>query len=309
MDKRITFDIPYIKLVFQVEMAENAVLPKTKTAALRGGMGEMLLRQNCISDWKCEACRFNKACVVRHTFYSYMEMKPPYMTGEESVGYLIECQDNRTSLRKGERFEFTLVLFGESIVFFNIYLQAFCQLGAAGIGKHHVRFYIREVRNTQDEPIVRDNEVDMRKYCAGTLNEYIRQRKKELTGRSGDWLLIFHTPLCMKYEKKYMEKFMGEALVRGAARRTQMLSYYVGTAADIPGFSAYPEIKEQTVRAETVPRYSGTQDSRILLRGISGQAAFDKMPDECLDYLIAGELTHMGKNTSFGFGKYRLERK
>ena len=32
------------------------------------------------------------------------------------------------------------------------------------------------------------------------------------------------------------------------------------------------------------------------------------MPEDCLGYLIAGELTHVGRNSSFGFGKYVLLR-
>lgn len=46
----------------------------------------------------------------------------------------------------------------------------------------------------------------------------------------------------------------------------------------------------------------------MTLRGIQGKAVFGSMPDECLDYLIAGELIHIGRNTSFGFGKYVLGR-
>lgn len=105
-----------------------------------------------------------------------------------------------------------------------------------------------------------------------------------------------------------MEQFYGEALVKGAARRIQMLNYYIGNEADVPEFSAYPEIRTQSASPKTVRRYSGTQDSRMALRGISGTVTFNTMPEECLDYLIAGELTHMGKNTSFGFGQFVLGR-
>ena len=309
MDTKNAFDIPFIRLVFRAELTEDARLPETKTAALRGGMGEMLLRQNCISDWKCEACRFSRACVVRHTFYSYMEKKPAYMTGGESVGYLIECYDKRTRFRKGEAFEFTLMLFGESIVFFNIYLQAFCQLGMAGLGKDHARFRICEVRNTRGEAVVRENQVDMRLYHIMTVDRYIAQRRKELSAGRGNWMLTFISPLSMKYRGRYLQEFCGEALVSGAARRVQMLGCYIGTDADAPVFAEYPKIRKQTVSKESIRRYSGTQDSRMLLRGISGQVVFANMPEECIDYLIAGELTHMGKNTSFGFGKYRLDVK
>lgn len=308
MEHTITFDIPYIGLNFYAEILNDTRMPETKTAALRGGMGEMLLRQNCVADRKCETCGFRKACVVSHTFYSAMEKKPSYVTSPESVGYLIECTDTRTHLKKGGRFEFTLSLFGDSIVFFNIYLQAFCQLGMSGLGKDRARFRISEVRNTQGKTIVRDNEVDMSRYCIDTVSGYVKKRKEKLLRRTGDWELTFMTPLSMKYQQKYMEKFYGEALVKGAARRIQMLNYYIGTEADVPEFFVYPEIRTQSVSRETVRRYSGTQDSRMALRGISGTVIFDTMPEECLDYLIAGELTHMGRNTSFGFGKYILGR-
>ena len=308
MEHTITFDIPYIGLHFYAEILNDTRMPETKTAALRGGMGEMLLRQNCVADRKCETCSFRKACVVSHTFYSTMEKKPSYVTKPESIGYLIECTDTRTRFKKGGRFEFTLTLFGESIVFFNIYLQAFCQLGMYGLGKAKARFRISEVRNTQGRTIVRDNEVDMSRYCIDTVSGYIKQRKEKLLQGSGDWKLTFITPLSMKYQQEYMEQFYGEALVKGAARRIQMLDYYIGTEADIPEFSVYPEIRAQSVSRETVRRYSGTQDSHMTLRGISGTVIFDTMPEECLDYLIAGELTHMGRNTSFGFGKYILGR-
>lgn len=308
MEHTITFDIPYIKLRFYAELLNSACMPKTKTAALRGGMGEMLLRQNCVADRKCETCRFSKACVVSHTFYSVMEKKPSYVTSPESVGYLIECTDTRTRFKEGGRFEFTLTLFGDSIVFFNIYLQAFCQLGMSGLGKDRACFRISEVRNTQGRTIVRDNEVDMSRYCIDTVSGYIKKRKENLLRGSGDWSLTFMTPLSMKYQQEYMEQFYGEALVKGAARRIQMLNYYIGTEADVPEFSEYPEVRIQSVSRENVRRYSGTQDSRMTLRGISGKVLFDTMPEECLDYLIAGELTHMGRNTSFGFGKYVLRR-
>lgn len=307
MNEETTFDIPYVRLQFRAEVTADTRMPETKTAALRGGMGEMLLRQNCVTDRKCDNCRFSKACVVKHTFYSYMEKKPDYVTGEESIGYLIECSDRRNKFRKGDCLEFTLLLFGESIVFFNMYLQAFCQLGMVGIGKDHAQYRIIEVRNTRGQTLVRGNEVDMSRYCIETLNDYIRRRKEELRG-SGRWNLVFVTPLSMKYRQKFLQEFCGEALVSGAARRVQMLDYYMGKELDVPDFSAYPESVKQTVREECVRRYSGTQDARMKLYGITGQITFDWIPEECLDYLIAGELTHIGKNSSFGFGKYRLYR-
>ena len=96
--------------------------------------------------------------------------------------------------------------------------------------------------------------------------------------------------------------------MKGAARRMQMLNYYTGTEALLPDFPRFPQTVTQFVRTEQVERYSGTQDSHMTLRGITGQAVMKEIPEECMDYLIAGELTQIGKNTSFGFGKYILGR-
>ena len=283
-------------------------MPTSKTAALRGGMGEMLLRQNCITDRRCEKCRFNQVCVVRHTFYSSMKKKPAYVTGPESIGYLIECTDKWTEYKKGSRFEFSLILFGDSIAFFNTYLQAFYHLGMAGLGKDKSRFRIREVYNTKNQRIVSDNNVDMSRYQINLLSDYINFRKGELKQESGTWQLIFVTPLSMKYQQEYMERFYSEALVKGAARRVQMLDYYIGTEAEIPQFAEYPQITGQNMKKQYIKRYSSTQDSHMTLQGIIGSLTFDIIPEQCLDYLIAGEVTHIGKNTSFGFGKYIIRR-
>ena len=233
------FDIPYIKLHFYTELMADTVMPETKVAALRGGMGEMLLRQNCIADKNCHKCHFYESCIVQHTFYSVMEKKPAYVTGDESVGYLIECMDRRTKYKKGSRFEFFLTLFGESIVFFNSYLQAFHQLGMAGIGKHHSRFRICEIRNTEGELLVLGSQVDMSRYVIHTISDYILYRKETLLNMNGKWTLTFQTPLSMKHRRYFMQEFYSEALVKGAARRIQMLNYYTGTESTFPEFAEY----------------------------------------------------------------------
>ena len=228
------------------------------------------------------------------------------MTGKESVGYLIECSDRSEFFEKGSRLVFHLILFGESIVYFNLYLQAFCQLGMIGIGKNKSRFQIMEVRNTEGEKIVAGNKVDMRNYKICMLNNYIAKRKEELGFSEGRYTLIFTTPLSMRYQKKYMDQFYPEALLQGAARRIQMLNYFIGREAKLPEFTQYPVIRSQSIKKESMKRYSSTHDARSQLWGISGRIELRDVPEECVEYLIAGEITHIGKNTSFGFGKYYL---
>ncbi|MDE7312892.1 MAG: CRISPR system precrRNA processing endoribonuclease RAMP protein Cas6 [Eubacterium sp.] len=42
------------------------------------------------------------------------------------------------------------------------------------------------------------------------------------------------------------------------------------------------------------------------LYGITGFIQLKELYPETLPVLLAGELIHIGKNTSFGFGRYRI---
>ncbi|MCD8109620.1 MAG: CRISPR system precrRNA processing endoribonuclease RAMP protein Cas6 [Clostridiales bacterium] len=305
---RSEFDIPYVKLHFILEMAEDTILPAQKTSALRGGLGQMLLGQNCIRDKKCGICPFQKDCVVWDTFYSRMERRPDYVTGKESVGYLIECTDRKTRFPAGSILGFRLTLFGSSIAFFNIYLQAFYYLGVAGLGANYSRFRIREVKNTEGESLVRGDMVDMQKYRIHMIRDYVERRKRTLRD-GGDYIMTFRSLFCMKFQGEYLSRFSGEALVKGAARRIQMLNFYNEQEAELHEFAEFPDIREQEARYGKVQRYSSTQNSKVWLYGIRGRVVFLSMPEDCLDYLLAGELVHIGKNTSFGFGQYVMERR
>ena len=53
-------------------------------------------------------------------------------------------------------------------------------------------------------------------------------------------------------------------------------------------------------------RYSGTQDKKVALRGVKGDMVLSDIPEDLLPVLLAGEVMHIGKNTSFGFGRYHV---
>ena len=86
-------DIPYTTLTFCLRFHKPVEVPEHKVSALRGGLGEMLLQKNCVADRDCEVCRFQESCIVWNAFYTPMRLKPDYMTGKESLGYLIECDN------------------------------------------------------------------------------------------------------------------------------------------------------------------------------------------------------------------------
>ena len=48
------------------------------------------------------------------------------------------------------------------------------------------------------------------------------------------------------------------------------------------------------------------KQEKMLLRGIKGFIETEPIKEELLQLLLAGELLHIGKNTSFGFGQYKI---
>lgn len=105
-------DIPYITLTFCLRFYQRVAVPENKVSALRGGLGEMLLRKNCLRTGTVKRAGFRTNCMVWNAFYTPMRLKPGYVTGKESLGYLIECDNLDTVMDEGHGFVFRLKLFG-----------------------------------------------------------------------------------------------------------------------------------------------------------------------------------------------------
>lgn len=286
------------------------MLPANKASMLRGGIGEMLLRMNCISNRECGQCAFEPECLVQRTMYSRMEITPGFMTSKDSVGYVLSCENYRRVFEAGETIEFTLTLLGKTIMYFSQYLQAVQSLGIYGMGRRRVRYRIARLTSTRGEPILEGSNVYMAGLSILCAADYVRYRWEQ--AGSADHI-VFHTPTAIKHRGEMQQHLNAEALLAACARRVYMLNCFVGNDMEqIDWQSHVPEIEERRARELTVWRYSSTHEDynggRIPLRGIVGDGAIRQVDDTARALLLAGELLHVGKNTSLGFGRYTLVR-
>lgn len=305
------FSIRYIKLHYTIRFFEDTVVPKYKASALRGGMGEMLLRANCIRDRDCENCDFESECLVRRILYSKMEIQPAFMTKGDSVGYVLECENYQTEFVAGEEIRFNLILFGKTIVYFSQILNAFYALGQMGLGKEHSRFEIVSVTNTMGEPVLRNGNIEMWRLGIHTVDDYVTYRRKQQGANTEKVALKFQSPLTLKYQGEYLREFQIDAIYEAIRRRIYMLNCFEGIVQEPHEEErpALPQIIEQSHHQVEVPRYSNHQQSKMILRGIEGKIEIEDPSEEIWNLLYAGELIHIGKNTSFGFGRYRVKAK
>ena len=316
--------IRYVKLHFVLEMLQDATLPLQKASMLRGGMGELLMRTCCISDRVCEHCGFEGECIVRRIMYSKMEIQPAFMSSGDSVGYVVECDNYMTEFRKGDRLEFRMLLIGKTIIYFSQILDAFYRLGFSGIGKENARFRVAEVLNSRKEPILAGNDIHMERVKVETLGGYIRYRMEMLVPKTGTKIpdhsaisdkendfeieISFKSPLSVKHQGEIMDEYDAEAIIKSAERRVYILSCFEGIEIDKILYSGQvPEIEQISCRKVLVPRFSFHKGEKMTLRGIEGKIKLNSVSRELLELLIAGELLHIGSNTSFGFGGYRIK--
>lgn len=195
-------DIRYVDLQFTLQFIENTTLPEHKASALRGGMGQMLMTQNCIGDRVCENCSFENECTVRRIMYAKYEIQPWFGGDSESLGYIIECRNGLTEFAQGDEMEFHLFLFGKAIAHFGQCLQAFYMLGQRGIGKNHAKFLITRVADQDGNCIVEDGGVCLQNLSAANVSSYASGRLETIKNTVRRNTVAFLTPVTIQYNKK-----------------------------------------------------------------------------------------------------------
>jgi len=312
--------IRYIKLHFTLEILEGGYIPRDKVSALRGGMGQALLTANCIyddqyregvssKDDKCEKCGFSEDCLVQRLMYPKMIIRPAFMTTKDNEGYIIECEDSREWVKSGDKLRFNLLLFGRTIVYFQHYLQAFIDFGQKGIGVANIEFRVSGVTNTKGNTLFDGTHFLKEQYRVMHVSDYVKYRlqSRDIVNlrKTRCARLAFHSLTTIGYNTEELKAFRPEAIIAAAERRLLIMNCYEGHGeykenGRIPYEDHIPLMVREKSREGSMKRQNGN------LHGIKGWCDLENIDDIALQLLIAGELYHIGKNTTFGFGRYTL---
>lgn len=340
IDYKEQFHIRYTVLEFTVCMLQNCILSEEKSSMLRGGFGNCLLDNYCISSVKpkpCKKCTFSTACLVQRIMYAPLKISAESVHGNESEGYIIECLDKRTAFFEGDILSFSVTVFGDIIVYLQPILQAFYQLGVKGIGNERAAFQIIEIKNQFGEKLYDNKNIFLNKYKFQYLDDYIQYRLKRfynINDEQNDIEIKFISPLSIKYHGVILKQFHIGALFNALSiriyimncfegRQTVKRKWLDGTVWKDFSKGIYVQEERKQLERETeylpkmeiikederrVERYSFVQKRKISMDGITGKILLHGVTEEMLWYLFAGEVLHAGKHTSFGFGKYHIGR-
>lgn len=114
--------------------------------------------------------------------------------------------------------------------------------------------------------------------------------------------------LNIRYTKRrFCLQFIEEAVKASLLRRIYILDCFEMLGQELyKPETEFPEIIFQKAEPVKQARYSNRKDYLMYLKGIQGEMELAGISGEWEKLLLAGEVLHIGKNTSFGFGGFRL---
>lgn len=309
--------LSYARFNFRLKAIEPIQIQRFSGTTLRGAFGIILKRTVCIHSHlrECQDCLVRRSCIYSYLFETSLkyEQKEADIHGEDVPHPFVQEPPEVSGIKifhPDDIIDFGLVLMGRGIEYLPHIVYAFEKLGEKGLGRGRGRFVLDGVALTFPET------KELYQRSEGTLNlEFMPAafNPTEDTASVSKITLNFITPLRIKHHGKFIDQLDFYILIVSLLRRINTLAVLHGDGELSIDWNSLLEIARQieTVSDNThwidYQRYSGRQKQTMQLGGLVGTMSFRGNLSPFIAYLRAGEILHVGKSTSFGFGKYEMK--
>lgn len=299
---------PIARYHFTFKVLTPIRMPEYAGSTLRGAFGQALRRTACMTRLKaCTGCPLHATCPYAtlfeplppetHELQKFSQIPSPYIIEPDGWGLRL--------YQPGEELHFSMVLMGNAIR--QLALIAYAWKRAF---EHEVAHGTAELIDVQYE----DGAERVSVYDA--VKGQILPHEAKLTLPSSENApleLAIQTPMRLQENGKplHPESLTARRLMMALVRRTSLLQeFYLGGRDDID----FPHLAEQAeavtsshqLKWQDWTRYSSRQNQKMQLGGVVGQWRLDDVPQPFMPYLILGQWLHVGKNATFGLGKYTV---
>ncbi len=305
------------KLAFQVfefvlEPEESIVFPNFKGNVFRGSLGKALRRLTCASGLDdCKGCLLINNCIYSRSSESFNPRVNQSILGKVEKAphpFIVDVNEkNRLEYSRNQDIRFRLTLIGEAMKYISYFILAFIDIGEYGIGSTRGCFKIKQVRTGGQEIY---NE--LKKLITLDFDFILGSRFITEKWDKGCLNISLETPLRLKYSHRFQKQITFPMIMSNLLRRVYLLAnHYCGGPASVD-MKELIEMSKKVVLVNSEiywqeqKRYSYRQNREISMAGVSGTLDFKGDFNPFIAFLRIGEYLHLGKGTSFGLGKIKI---
>ena len=260
------------------------------SSGIRGIWGRNLKKIFCLQrNIECNECEFTNC--------NYLELFEKHTNvGTDYRPYIIYQEKNSKYI------QINFTFFGEIIHQYENIILPIIQLNDKDyfFKGQKKKIFIHHIKDSHNKLIYIDNEIQDNPRISSILisNNYEK-----------DILIKFESPLRMKYNSNLMRDFNKEAFVKNLYRRVSfMYKHYNNKQERLNDYNnnLLDFSYSANLRWYEKHRNSLRQKQKMSIGGLIGDIIFKDISQELYQLLQIGEVIHIGKQSSFGNGKYKI---
>ena len=306
----INTDFSIHRYEVKIKAVTPFAIPYFPGSMLRGAFGVALKRTVCLNkDKDCASCVLNKSCVYQFLFETQVDI--PDITNPPHPLMLYPLALGSKKMRRGSVYQFGFTLFGQANEYLPYVIYAIMQMGKLGIGKGKGKFELKEIKkfiSPKRKRLIFD-ETGQLIFLDSCLNATAILQKNDCPHTL---ILEAITPLRLKIKGRLTDKITLKDILLAIARRFKVLTqlYGQGKIDLLQGMDIDAVLKEIKTEAQfswtDFKRFSKRQNTYMQIGGAMGRMSISGNLSSIYPLLKLGEYIHIGKNTAFGLGRYRL---
>lgn len=301
--KYLSVDLDFVAL-------DKLKFPPFKGTTLRGAFGTAFKKTVCVTHKPlCKDCVLYETCVYSYVFETPMSSEEglPQKTPFAPHPFVITPPiDSKMEYEQGEKLTFHLTLFGRAVNLLPYFILTFEVMGNRGITKTRGKTKLISVK--QYNKIIYTDGKFISKPQIKDVREFL-----PFTEAKGELTMQFLTPVRLIYRGKLLDTPDFVAIRAAILRRFFWILKVHSEHTDLQGLTDWDNFGtilrkvRGIIKPVMVSRYSMRQKRRMAFKGFIGEVVYSGSIGRYLPLLRVGEVLHIGKATSFGFGKYKIK--
>lgn len=280
----------FLKLKFSVQALEDYKVRSFIGSQIRGSIGKAMVDLFCPKkDPVCGCCTLQNDCIYSNVFKP-VRRHPEFTTSPAPFVIGVD-EPYRKTIKKKELLCFCITLFGERITYARQIIRTAEAVFQSGEQEFNRNFFLKSVESVLDDRELWKEGRGIEAAMQAALWTDICEKKDFKEEKDMHILIEWKTPLLTKNEEHRKWSF-GEFMDAVFYRTASMIDLY--ESEDIEFVLPYGIL----FRKPYIEMLSFEEKNKMIMECRGRMARY--MP-----YIRLGEILHLGKKTTYGFGEYR----